>query len=194
MGGGKLMTIAYAILIAAAMSMAVLAVTVQQGASIVKLDRRMAFSALVSGALQLGASLMGFGLGRLILLKEKEQGANNFWPNVLAGILLVIVGIRMLLQAFRKKTILEHRIEKIDMRTDALSSLRLCLNAFIGAIACSLMGVNLVVMILSVFVASLVVVIVGYEVSRSYGDLMSHKAYAIGGSVLCALGVILQVV
>ena len=188
------MTIAYAIVIAAAMSMGVLAVTVQRGASIAKLDRRLMFSALVGGALQLAATLAGYGIGRLILMKEYERGDSNFWPSILAGILLLVVGIRMLFQAFRKKTILEHRIEKIDMKADTLSFLRLCLNAFVGAVACSLLTVGLVPMILAVFVASLVVVILGYEVSRSYGDLMSSKAYAIGGGVLCLMGVILQVI
>ncbi|MEE3419975.1 MAG: manganese efflux pump [Lachnospiraceae bacterium] len=188
------MTIAYAILIAAAMSMAVFAVTVQRGASVAKLDKNLLLSGLVSGALQLGATLAGYGIGKLILMKEHERGDSHFWPNVLAGILLLVVGIRMLLLAFRKQTILEHRIEKIDMKSDTLCFLRLCINAFVGAIACSLLGVSLLAMILSVFAASLVVVIAGYEVSRSFGDLSSSKAYAIGGSVLCAMGVILQVV
>lgn len=184
----------YVILIAVALSLAIFAVVVQRGASIAHLDKGLILSGLLAGAIQLGAGLAGYGIGAWILYADLVEKHSQFWIHVLAGILLAVVGIRMLAQAFRKHAILEHRIEKIDMKSDSIAFFRLCLNAFVAGIACGVLEVSLLLMLITVFFMALIFVIIGYFSSRAYGDEFSRKAYAIGGSILCILGVCLQVV
>ncbi len=185
--------ILYVILIAVALSLAIFAVVVQRGASVVKLDKRLIGSGLSAGAIQLAAALAGYGIGTWILHADIVERHSSFWEHVLAGVLLAIVGIRMLFQAFQKKTILEHRVDRIDMKRDSIEFLRLCLNAFVAGIACGILEVTLWVMLIVVFALALLFVLLGYYSGRAFGDEFSRKAYAIGGCILCALGVCLQV-
>lgn len=185
--------IIYVILIAVALSLAIFAVVVQRGASVVKLDTRLIGSGLSAGAIQLAAALAGYGIGTWILHADIVEKHSIFWIHVLAGILLAIVGVRMLFQAFQKKDILEHRMERIDMKHDSIAFLRLCLNAFVAGIACGVLEVTLWVMLVVLFAMALVFVLLGYYSGRAFGDEFSRKAYAIGGGILCALGVCLQV-
>lgn len=185
--------IIYVILIAVALSLAIFAVVVRRGASIAKLDKRLVGSGLLAGVIQLAAGLAGYGIGSLILRADLAKDHSAFWVHVLAGVLLAIVGIRMLMQAFQKHAILEHRIERIDMKSDSIAFLRLCLNALVAGVACGIMQVTLWVLLLVVFVMALIFVFLGYYSGRVFGDEFSRKAYAIGGSILCVLGVCLQV-
>lgn len=183
----------YVILIAVALSLAIFAVVVQRGASIVNLDKRLIGSGLTAGAIQLAACLAGYGIGKAILHADIVDKHSTFWVHVLAGILLAIVGIRMLFQAVQKKTILEHRVERINMKNDSIAFFRLCLNALVAGVACGILEVTLWVLLVGIFVTALVFVLLGYYSGRAFGDEFSRKAYAIGGSILCALGVCLQV-
>lgn len=184
--------IIYVILIAVALSLAIFAVVVQHGASIVKLDNRLIGSGLLAGVIQLAAGLAGYGIGTLILQADLVDNHSVFWVHMFAGILLVIVGIRMLFQAFQKHAILEHRMERINMKDDTIAFLRLCLNALVAGIACGVLQITLWMLLVVVFVMALVFVLLGYYSGRAYGDEFSRKAYAIGGGILCVLGVCLQ--
>ncbi len=188
------MTILYVIMIAVGLAMAIYAVAAQKGASIVELDVRLIESSLIAGAMQFAAAIAGYGIGVWILSRELTHESNLFWVHVAAGFLLAVIGIRMLMTAFQKHTILEHRMEKIDMKADTISFLHLTLNALVSGIACGLMEVNLIVMLAAIFVASNLFVIAGYLTGRAYGGESGSKAYAIGGGLLCIVGVCLQVV
>jgi putative Mn2+ efflux pump MntP len=187
-------TVVYVILIAIALALAIFAVIVQRGASIVKLDAKLVGSGLLAGALQLGAAVVGYGIGRWILSADLVRDHSIFWVHVLAGFLLAVIGIRMLLQAFARHTILEHRIDMIDMKYDTILFLRLCLNALVAGISCGLLEVNLLTMLVAVFAAALIFVVLGYLSGRIFGGESSGKAYALGGSLLCLIGICLQVI
>ncbi len=187
-------TIVYIVVIALALALAVFAVAEEKGASIVKLDKRLVASGAVAGAMQLVSAIIGYGIGVLILSRELAANRSIYLIHVLAGFLLALIGIRMLIQGFKKHTILEHRMELIDMKADTIAFLRLGLNALFAGLAMGLIEANLMLLLACIFLASLLFVVAGYFGGRAYGGESSSRAYAIGGGLLCAVGVCLQVI
>lgn len=189
------MRVIFVIAVAAALALGIFSVIVQRGANIVKLNKNMVFVALLSGAFQLGAAAAGYGIGLWILSGEIEAERSAFWSHVLAGILLAVVGARMILTATQKKTLLEHRMEHIDTKGDVFLTLKLCVNALLSGVACGIMRVGFGSLIGAVFAACVICAVIGYISGRAYGgEISSRFAGAIGGSLLCAMGVLIQVV
>lgn len=181
------------IVIALALSLGIYSAVAKRGANLVKLDTKMAIMSAIWGLLELAAAMAGYGIGRWILTREVVAEHSRFWVHVLAGFLLAVIGIRMILQAFKKKTLLEHRMESVDMRTDALLALRLCIQALIAGIACGLLTINFVAVIVAMFVFSVLFAVIGYIFGRAYGAMYTDQAVGIGGVMLCVLGVLLQI-
>lgn len=187
------MALLYSILIAVALAAGIFATVSESGANIVKLDKRLTAMGLSTGALQIGGTVAGYFIGKWILSGETSRDDRSlFWGHVLAGVLLAIVGVRMLLTALQKKTRFEHRIEKINLQEDTVRVLRLCVNALLAGVACGIMEFNLPVLIIAVFVTCTLSAVFGYISGRSYGAQSSKEAYAGGGVLFCVLGVILQ--
>ena len=139
------------------------------------------------------ASLSGYGIGTGILQFEMSRDHNTFWAHMFAGAVLIAIGVRMLFIAFRKKTFLEHRMENVDIRADVLLSLHLCLHGFFAGIACGILRLRLPLLLGAVFVISGIFAVGGYITGRTWGVEPSEKAYAIGGGLLCLIGIALQV-
>lgn len=180
------------IVIALALSLGIYGVVAKRGANLVKLDKKMAIMSAIWGLLELAAAMAGYGIGHWILTRELETDHSHFWVHVLAGVLLAVVGIRMLLQAFQKKTLLEHRMESVDMRGDALLALRICVQALIAGISCGLLSISFVTVVIAVFAFSIIFAVMGYIFGRAYGALFTDQAIGAGGVMLCILGVALQ--
>ena len=123
-------------LIALALAAGIYGSVLQSGANIVRLDRRMTWVSLAAGAIQLGASVLGYLAGRRILIAGVGGDEHRFWVRALGGVLLAMIGIRMLMKAFQKKTFFEHRIERIDMKKDVLADLQLCVYSALAGVAC----------------------------------------------------------
>lgn len=182
----------YIILISAALALGIYGVVVQRGANLVRLDGRTVQMSLIWAALQLCAALAGYGIGSWILHFELERDRSIFWIHILAGAILAGIGVRMLLHAFRKKTFLEHRMENIDLREDTLLSLKMCVRGCFAGIACGLLRLGLVQMLGCTFVISALFAVAGYVSGRAWGAEPSDKAYVIGGGLLCAISIALQ--
>ena len=99
----------------------------------------------------------------------------------------------MLLQAFKKKTFLEHRMESVDIRTDVLLSMRTCLSALLLGIACGLLMVPLRGFLLSVFGFCGIFAGIGYVSGRANGAVWTDQAIGLAGSLLCLMGILLQI-
>lgn len=181
------------LVISLSLALATYAIAAQRGANLVKLDRYTLIMSAIWGILEFAAAFAGYGAGRWVLAREIGTDHSPFWIHVLAGVLLAAVGLRMLMQAFRKKTLLEHRMESVDIRTDVILSLRLCLQALFLGISCGLLMVPLQGFLLSVFAFSAVFAGIGYVSGRANGALFIDQAIGLGGGLLCILGIVLQI-
>ena len=181
------------LVISLALALGTYGIAAQRGANLVRLDRYTLIMSAIWGILELAAAFAGYRAGSWIL--EREIGAEHsaFWIHVLAGVLLAAVGLRMLMQALRKKSFLEHRMESVDIKTDVLLSLRLCMQALFLGVSCGLLMVPVSGFLLSVFGFSAVFAGIGYVSGRANGALLTDQAIGLGGSLLCILGIFLQI-
>ena len=166
------------IIISLALALGTYGIAAQRGANLVKLDRYILLMSALWGIMELAAAFAGYGAGRWILTREVVTEHNLYWVHVLAGVLMAAVGLRMLLQAFKKKSLFEHRMERVDIRADVLLSLRLCLQALFLGIACGL---------------SAIFAGIGYVSGRANGAVLTDQAVGLAGSLLCILGICLQI-
>lgn len=181
------------LIISLALALGTYGIAAQRGANLVNLDRYTLLMSAIWGLVELAAAFAGYGIGRWTLDKGISSGHSVFWTHVLAGVLLAAVGIRMLLQAFKKKSFLEHRMERVDIRTDVLLSMRVCLQALFLGIACGLLMFPLKGFLLSVFGFCMVFAGIGYVSGRANGAILTDQAIGLAGGLLCALGVFLQI-
>ena len=136
--------------------------------------------------------------GRQVGPDRQDRGGTEplldpFWIHILAGVLMAAVGLRMLLQAFQKKTLLEHRMETVDIKADTVLSLRLCIQAMLLGISCGLLRLPVHILLISVFGFSAIFAGIGYVSGRANGALFTDQATGIGGALLCMLGIVLQI-
>ncbi len=181
------------IIISLALALGTYGIAAQRGANLVKLDRYTLLMSALWGVLELVSAFVGYGTGRWILTREVVTEHNHYWVHVLAGVLLAAVGLRMLLQAFKKKSLFEHRMERVDIRADVLLSMRLCLQALFLGIACGLLMLPMRGFLLSVFGLSAIFAGIGYVSGRANGAVLTDQAVGLAGSLLCILGICLQI-
>ena len=180
------------IIISLALALGTYGVAAQRGANLVKLDRYTLIMSALWGALELAAAFAGYGAGRWVLAGEISTEHSAFWTHVLAGVLFAVVGISMLMQAFKKKTFLEHRMESVDIRTDILLSMRTCLSALLLGIACGLLEVPMKGFLISVFGFCGIFAGIGYVSGRANGAVLTDQAIGLAGGLLCLMGILLQ--
>ena len=173
------------IIISLALALGTYGIAAQRGANLVKLDRYILLMSALWGIMELAAAFAGYGAGRWILTREVVTEHNLYWVHVLAGVLLAAVGLRMLLQAFKKKSLFEHRMERVDIRADVLLSMRLCLQALFLGIACGLLMLPMRGFLLSVFGLSAIFAGIGYVSGRANGAVLTDQAVGLAGSLLC---------
>lgn len=182
----------FIILIFAALAMGIYGTVVLRGANLVRIDKLTTLMAFIWGLLALAAALIGHNIGNWILMLEMERERDVFWTHLMAGAIFAAIGIRMLIRAFQGRTVLEHRMENVDIRTDAILSLRLCAYACFAGIGFGLLRYNLAQVLSASFVITAVFAAAGYISGRAFGVSPSGKAYALGGSLLCAVSIALQ--
>ncbi|MCR5295743.1 MAG: manganese efflux pump MntP family protein [Lachnospiraceae bacterium] len=181
----------FVVVLASALSLGIFAMVVQRGALLVRFDRRTGAMAFIWGAISLLMTLAGYGIGRLVLLGDIGK-RDVFWVHVVCGIFLVLDGFRMFYRAFEKKTFIERRMEKVDMRQESLLCLQFAVSSMMAGIVCGLLEIGMIKVILSFFGLSTVSAVIGYFNGRANGPAYSDRAYLAGGVILCAAGVWLQ--
>lgn len=182
----------FVIALAAALAFGVFAVAVQRGAMLVRIDRLTALMSVIWGAISLGMACAGYGIGKWILNLDLAR-PNHFWVHVICGVFLVITGVRMLYRAFRKKTFIERRMEKIDVRHDTLLCLSLAVSCVLLGAVCGLLEAGFVKVMFAFFLFSTGFAVFGYMNGRSNGPVWSDRAYMIGGAILFVVGIMLQI-
>ena len=184
----------FIMLISAGLALGIYGVVVQEGANLVRMDVRTGIMALIWGTIHVGASLAGYGAGRWILNFEISKERSIFWVNLLAGLILAGIGVRMLMKAVQKKTFLEHRMEQLDIRQDLLLALRMCVHGLFAGIACGLLQYSLPVVLICACIISGVSAAGGFISGQIWGAEPSSRAFGMGGVLLFLIGIALQLV
>lgn len=181
----------FILLIGAAVSAGIFGKVTTRGAQLVKFDRRLAVMAAIWGVCALGETWLGHLTGRWILsfdLKERDI----LLVHIIAGFILVAAGMRMLFLSFERKILIEHRMDEIDVRHDAILGIRLCLLSLMAGAALGLLEYSLKEVLLVIGCMSVCFTAAGYLAGRAYGVGLCRRAYIVSGALLCAAGVLVQ--
>ncbi len=178
-------------IIAISLALCVFGFIEQRGAMLVMLDGRVILMALIFGAVLLAASGAGYGLGQWIL-SEDLGDHERFWIHVLSGILLAGTGIRFFSLALRRVSLLEHRMENVDMRHDTLLCLRFCFMELMAGVVCGLLQVSLPGFLTAIFCTNLLATAGGYAFGRANGAVLGRQCWLVSGALMWGLGIILQ--
>ena len=120
------------------------------------------------------------------------KAASRATAHIIAGVILVVAGMRMLFLAFERKTLIEHRMDEIDVRHDAILGIRLCLLSLMAGAALGLLEYSLKEVLLVIGCMSVCFTAAGYFAGRAYGVGLCRRAYMVSGALLCAAGVLVQ--
>lgn len=173
------------------MGLGIYGIVARRGANIVCLDMRMVWMAVIWGILQLTTAGLGYGAGVLLLRADSHVQTGGDPAHIAACVLLAGCGARMILFGLRKKTILEHRMERINMQEDTLLCLRCCGLSAAAGCAFGLLRYPLAAMVAAAFGSACLCTILGYLGGRIYGTLRTDAAQIAGGALLCGLACLL---
>ena len=178
MGFGELMILAVGV------SMDAFAVSICKGLAMKKATLRSGLTCgLWFGGFQALMPLIGFFLGTLF---AEAIEAVDHW---VAFILLGIIGINMLKEAFSKECDCEQHDADLSCKTMFIMAVATSIDALAVGISLAMAGdVNIVTAVLLIGVITFVLSSAGVKIGNVFGSRFEKKAQAAGGIILILLG------
>ena len=183
------MEIVEELMIVAGISLNIFAVMECQGSLVAKIEKK--YLALMCLILMAGQALaLGTGTSISALLYHyRRTGDDAFLEKVLAAGILLCLGIRFLLKAWRNERIIERRKEEFDMQ----EFLHLCIRNFMFSLLVGIvfgfMGGRIMQILLITVIMTAGVTILGMYTGYRLGFEHKVKAYLCGGVLLIMAGV-----
>lgn len=177
------MSILTVISIALGLAMDCFAVSVSIGAS----DRRIGAKAIIKvasffGSFQTGMTMLGWALGTAF---ARYIIPIDHW---IAFGLLLIVGSKMLFEAFEKKEG-EEKADYSSTRALLILSVATSIDAFAVGVSFSLLNVFILTPAIIIGAASFILPVIGGYAGKKTGELLENKAEILGGLILIGIGV-----
>ena len=170
---------------AVALSMDAFAVSVSKGLSVkrVRLKHGLITGAYFGG-FQALMPLAGFLLGSLL---AEAITAVDHW---IAFLLLAVIGVNMLREAFSREEEEEGSVADLSVRTMFTMAVATSIDALAVGISLAMAGgVNILGAVILIGVTTFALSAVGVKVGSVFGSRFEKKAEAMGGVILIALGV-----
>lgn len=170
------------LLLAFGLSMDACAVSICKGLSMKKADlRAMSICGIWFGGFQALMPLIGFLLGSLF---AEAIEAIDHW---VAFILLCIIGINMLKEAFSKEE--EEHDADLSVKTMFVMAVATSIDALAVGISLAMAGdVNIVLAVILIGVITFAMSAMGVKVGNIFGSRFEKKAQLAGGVILVLLG------
>ena len=171
--------------LAVGLSMDAFAVSVCKGLAMKKADwRGMAICGGWFGGFQELMPLAGFLLGSLL---AEAITAVDHW---IAFLLLAVIGVNMLREAFSREEEEEGSVADLSVRTMFTMAVATSIDALAVGISLAMAGgVNILGAVILIGVTTFALSAVGVKVGSVFGSRFEKKAEAMGGVILIALGV-----
>ncbi len=175
----------YAILILAfGMSMDAFAAAIGKGASLHRPPLKEALrTGLIFGVIETITPIIGWGIG---------LAASKFvmsWDHWVAFILLLILGLRMINEAFKKESVEEEDIpSRHSFWLLATTAIATSLDAMAVGVGLAFLQVNILVMALTIGAATTIMATAGMLLGRFLGGAIGKWAEVLGGVVLIGIG------
>ncbi len=157
-----------------------------QGSLVAKVEKKQL--SVFCAVLAVGQAL-ALGMGdmlSLFLASHGTQDRKDFLGQVVAASILLILGIRLLLKAWRNEGIVERREEKFEIRKFFRVYLRSILFTFLAGVSLGFLGSSIAILLLLTLFLTVLVTIVGMYTGYRLGFEHKMKAYVLGGILLVA--------
>ncbi|CAK9886739.1 MAG: putative manganese efflux pump MntP [Candidatus Erwinia impunctatus] len=174
----------YATLILAfGMSMDAFAAALGKGASLRRPGLKEAIrTGLIFGVIEALTPLIGWGVG--IAASQYVMA----WDHWIAFILLLILGLRMIMEGVRKKEVTEEAPERHGFWLLACTAVATSLDAMAVGVGLVFLQVNIIATALAIGASTMIMATAGILLGRFLGPMMGKWAEIFGGVVLIGIG------
>ncbi|MGN0484683.1 MAG: manganese efflux pump MntP family protein [Lachnospiraceae bacterium] len=175
------------LLITIGISLDIFAATECEGALTARVEKKSLFLiTLAIGATQVGALFIGAFLAGMVY---PSKSTDKRLVLVLVELILFAVGVRMIRKAIKNERIMEHRVERVELKRMFHMIAMTSVNTICIGAAFAFMGTDLLLILSMIAAVTVAVVILGTYTGYHFGYEQKSKAYAIGGGILLAAGV-----
>ncbi len=171
------------ILLSIGLGMDAFAVSVCKGISMKKMNwKKASLIGLYFGGFQAVMPILGYFFG---------TSFESFITNIdhwIAFILLVIIGAKMIQEAFQKDKDEEEYNEDISVKTMLILSIATSIDALAVGITFAFLKVDLVLAVSLIGIITFILSVLGTKIGNRFGDKYKSKAELIGGIILILIG------
>lgn len=171
------------ILLSIGLGMDAFAVSVCKGISMKKMNwKKASLIGLYFGGFQAVMPILGYFFG---------TSFESFITNIdhwIAFILLVIIGAKMIQEAFQKDKDEDEYNEDISVKTMLILSIATSIDALAVGITFAFLKVDLVLAVSLIGIITFILSVLGTKIGNRFGDKYKSKAELIGGIILILIG------
>lgn len=171
------------ILLSIGLGMDAFAVSVCKGISMKKMNwKKASLIGLYFGGFQAVMPILGYFFG---------TSFESFITNIdhwIAFILLVIIGAKMIQEAFQKDKDEDEYNEDISVKTMMILSIATSIDALAVGITFAFFKVDLVLAVSLIGIITFILSVLGTKIGNRFGDKYKSKAELIGGIILILIG------
>lgn len=178
------------VLITIGMSLDTFAAVECQGALVAKLEKkRLSMAVTVIALWQTIALLIGSFLVTLLNQYDTQLSGEAFIGRILAILILLGMGLRMFVKAWRNERIVEKREDGLDIKKTFLSIAKGSIFTILTGIAFAFLEADLKAVLIMIICVTIAMVIIGLYTGYRLGFEQKSKAYIGGGALLIAAGI-----
>ena len=107
----------------------------------------------------------------------------NHW---IAFILLVVIGVNMIIQSFKKE---EKETDDISFKTMIVLAIATSIDALAVGVSLAFLNVNIYTPVLSIGIITLILSLIGVKIGNVFGEKYKQKAEILGGIILILIGI-----
>ena len=171
------------ILLSIGLGMDAFAVSVCKGISMKKMNwKKASLIGLYFGGFQAVMPILGYFFGTSF---ESLITNIDHW---IAFILLVIIGAKMIQEAFQKDKDEDEYNEDISVKTMLILSIATSIDALAVGITFAFLKVDLVLAVSLIGIITFILSVLGTKIGNRFGDKYKSKAELIGGIILILIG------
>ncbi len=178
------------VLITIGMSLDTFAAVECQGALVAKLEKkRLSMAVTVIALWQTIALLIGSFLVTLLNQYDTQLSGEAFIGRILAILILLGMGLRMFVKAWRNERIVEKREDGLDIKKTFFSIAKGTIFTILTGIAFAFLEADIKAVLIMIICVTIAMVIIGLYTGYRLGFEQKSKAYIGGGALLIAAGI-----
>ena len=177
------------LMIILAISLDIFAVMECQGSLVAKVDKKQL--TLLCTILVVGQAVaLGIGTALSVLLYHYRLGEHEtFLGRVLAAVILLCMGVRLLLKAWKNEGVNEHRRDRFDILEFVKLYARISIFTLLTGVAFGFLESSVTVILVLISLMTILVTVLGMYTGYRLGFEHKIKAYMAGGILLIVAGI-----